>query len=187
MPDFPAADGCRKSARKVLSETEEKEEVPAGPGLQDGDPLAVAVTKLTEIATHLTLEKKKSRTFGVNPRRSWFSRSFRYCRDYQLQATSSSPSSFEVGVVETARSHIKSHREEYGRRFQQGQADARHVNGYRDSSSVARTQVTGSGVSDSSQIPLVRRRRSRRAPCRQSSRSKGLVVGSSWRWAINCR
>ena len=58
MPDFPAADPG-KFQKNVLSETEEEA---AEPGLQGGDSLTMAVTKLTEIASHLPLEKKKSRT-----------------------------------------------------------------------------------------------------------------------------
>lgn len=61
LPDFPAADG-RKSRKNILSETEDEEEDAGEPGLPGGDPLAAAVTKLTEIASHLTLERKKSRT-----------------------------------------------------------------------------------------------------------------------------
>lgn len=59
LPDFPAAE-TRKHRKNVLSETEDEEEEAAEPGLPEGDPLAVAVTKLTQIASHLTAEKKKS-------------------------------------------------------------------------------------------------------------------------------
>ena len=61
MPDFPAADPS-KHHKNVLSETEDEEEEAVEHGLQGGDSLTLAVTKLTEIASHLTLEKKKSRT-----------------------------------------------------------------------------------------------------------------------------
>ena len=61
LPDFPAADG-RRSRKNILSETEDEEEDAGEPGLPSGDPLATAVAKLTEIASHLTLERKKSRT-----------------------------------------------------------------------------------------------------------------------------
>ena len=48
----------------VLSESEEEEDPPTLPaaGSQEGDPIVTALSRLTEIATHLTLEKRKGRT-----------------------------------------------------------------------------------------------------------------------------
>ena len=63
MGDLPQDKRPGQRGRNVLSETEDEEElVPDASGLGAGDPLAAAVTKLTEIASHLTLEKKKSKT-----------------------------------------------------------------------------------------------------------------------------
>ena len=63
MGDLPQDKQPGQRGRNVLSETEDEDElIPDASGLGPGDPLAAAVTKLTEIAGHLTLEKKKSKT-----------------------------------------------------------------------------------------------------------------------------
>lgn len=66
LGDIPAS---RKKTPKptgvnVLSESEEEEDLPAtaGAGSHGGDPMVTALSKLTEIASHLTLEKRKGRT-----------------------------------------------------------------------------------------------------------------------------
>ena len=61
LADLPQEKQKPQRGRNVLSETEDEDElVPDVAGSAAADPLSAAVTKLTEIASHLTLEKKKS-------------------------------------------------------------------------------------------------------------------------------
>ena len=63
LGDLPQTNTKHPRGRNVLSETDEEEEVVAEEsGPAGGDPFATAVTKLTEIASHLTLERKKAKT-----------------------------------------------------------------------------------------------------------------------------
>ena len=63
VPTQNKQSNARRSTN-VLSESEEEEEPPVVPaaGSQEGDPIVTALSKLTEIATHLTLEKRKGKT-----------------------------------------------------------------------------------------------------------------------------
>ena len=63
MGDLPQEKRGVQRGRNVLSETEDEDElVPDASGSGQGGSLEAAVTKLTEIASHLTLEKKKSKS-----------------------------------------------------------------------------------------------------------------------------
>ncbi len=63
LADLPVEKPKLRRHVNILSESEEEEElIPADGGAVATDPLMSAVSKLTEIAAHLTLEKKKGRT-----------------------------------------------------------------------------------------------------------------------------
>ncbi len=71
LPDFPAS-SKPPGRRNVLSESEDEEEeaaaatgAAAGSGLPSGDPIVSALEKLTQIASHLTIEKKKGKTLDA--------------------------------------------------------------------------------------------------------------------------
>eukprot|EP00434_Breviolum_minutum_P010322 symbB.v1.2.009108.t1/scaffold573.1/size222803/17 len=64
LPDFPASSKV-PGRKNILSESEDEEEeatAAAVSGLASGDPVASALEKLTQIASHLTIDKKKSKT-----------------------------------------------------------------------------------------------------------------------------
>ena len=71
LPDFPTSSKT-PGRRNVLSESEDEEEeaaaaagAAAGSGLPSGDPIVSALEKLTQIASHLTIEKKKGKTLDA--------------------------------------------------------------------------------------------------------------------------
>ena len=148
----------RRGKKNILSESEE-DEVPAVEEVAEvvsgGEVLTTAVQKLTEIAAHLTVEKKKGRAhLRCSVRRCWISRWFRCSQLYQQPEIFSGFEGIEACRGETAGGVVQGVGKEHGHRFPQGLSDARKQSSPSQCSCLVGDALKGARVPNTRETPL---------------------------------